>query len=650
MIRSQSRELLTLLGLLALVLGIYLQGLFGGFMFDDASNIVDNEFLRRVGGSWESWKNASFSSTAGFLKRPVSMFTFALNAYWSGMDPVAFKLVNIVIHLINGVLAYQIALRLLPALASRSGMTLDLPFRHGLALFAAALWLLHPLHVSNVLYVVQRMNLLAVLFTLAALLCYVALRQRQIAGTREHGGWLIAGLAGFTALALFSKENGALIPLFVLTIELWVFRFAAARPVHSTILRWMVGLILGLILLAVTYLLVQPEWILAGYRSRDFTLAERLLTQTRVLWHYLIWTFVPNLQWMGLHHDDIAYSRGFVTPWTTLPALVGLFALGACACLTRHTRPWIGFAVAWWIAGHAMESTVIALEMAFEHRQYLPMYGLIIGLVSGLAAALQRHPRLGLALAIAVLLALTLLTARRCWHWDDPVRLAERTAQDHPNSPRAIYDAGRLLTDEAAGHAEKAALRQTGREYLQQAMQLSPAFIHPAAALVMTYQQTGERVPAALMAELSRRAAAAPAFTLTMLPVLQVVRATASGLLLVDREQMDRLVTASIENQSLDKLSRGLILTNYGNYLISIANEPQAAIGVTLTAIELEPGYALFHLNAAYLGERLGQPELAAQHLANAELLDHFGELRLEIAALRDKLAHPKSTTSGPRP
>src|SRR5688572_8893172 len=87
--------------LLAAVALIYWPGLGGGFVFDDYPNIVDNVQLHVSGTSWHEWIAAMFSSTAGAVQRPLAMLTFALNHYFTGLDPRAMKLTNIAIHVLN---------------------------------------------------------------------------------------------------------------------------------------------------------------------------------------------------------------------------------------------------------------------------------------------------------------------------------------------------------------------------------------------------------------------------------------------------------------------------------------------------------------------------------------------------------------------
>ena len=642
------RTALALSGLLAITLAVYIRGLFGGFQFDDYPNIVENEFLLLAGGTWQSWWDAAFSSGAGLLRRPVSMLSFAINAHFSGMDPVAFKLFNILIHLASGLAAYRLALLLVPQLASRNIWQEQAQILHPQipALLIAAAWLLHPLQVSNVLYVVQRMNLLAALFTFAALLCYASLRLRQqtVAGYQPLR---LLGLGVFTAMAVLSKENGALVPLFVLVIELFCFRFNAVRRHDALVVRWGLVLIVAVpAVLALAYTAYRPDWLLGAYAIRDFDLCDRLLTQARMLWHYLLWSLLPNPHWMGLYHDDIPYSTQLTKPWSTLPAIIGLAGLLYAAWRFRHSRPGVSFAIAWFFAGHLLESTVLPLEMVFEHRQYLPLYGILLGLISSLTWPARQGVRtLALGASAALLLPLALLTAQRSWTWGDPMRLALTTVQDHPDSPRSLYDAGRLLVEQRQPESEKNERLKLARRYLARAMQLSPGYVHPAVTMAMTYQAEGI-VPPDLLADITKRIQ--KTHLLSPLPELLLIRTAASGRLQISPEAMSAIVEATLANSSVDALTRGLVLTNYGNYLSNYAKDPQAAIAVSLAAIEIEPRYALFQLNAAYLAEQLGQATFASQHLHNAELLDATGIYQIEIAMLRKKLE--SQTADSPTP
>ena len=159
-------------------------------------------------------------SGSGPLGRPVSMMTFILDATAHGPDTWWWKYQNLLIHLVSGLLVAWLAAMLAQAVGKRAGSD---PWLFGVV--AGALWLLHPLQVSTVLYTVQRMTELSTLFVLAGLVCYV--RGRHWLSVSSWRGWLLIalGFGLFYPLGVFSKENALLFPVYCALVELLVFRF-----------------------------------------------------------------------------------------------------------------------------------------------------------------------------------------------------------------------------------------------------------------------------------------------------------------------------------------------------------------------------------------------------------------------------------------
>ena len=118
--------------------------------------------------------------------------------------------------------------------------------------------------------------------------------------------------------------------------------------------------------------LATPEAISAGYAGREFSLEERLLTQGRLLWRYLAWILLPNITDMGFQHDDIPISTGLFQPLTTLLSLIAWVVLLALSFVLRRRYPLLLLYVLFFLVGHSMESTILPLEMVYEHRNYLP--------------------------------------------------------------------------------------------------------------------------------------------------------------------------------------------------------------------------------------------------------------------------------------
>src|SRR5690242_2440402 len=209
-----------LFGALLLAVLVYAPGLSGGWLFDDYPNIVDNRGVQPTTASVATLAKAALSSPSSEFKRPLASLTFAANYLAGGLDPWGWKLVNLGIHLLNGLLMFLLARRLLSGSDGREARR-----RTGWpAALIAAGWLLLPINLTGVLYVVQRMESLANVFVLAGLLGYVAGRQRMLAG---HRGLLLctASLVVPTALGLLAKETAVMLPLYAALTEWLVFRF-----------------------------------------------------------------------------------------------------------------------------------------------------------------------------------------------------------------------------------------------------------------------------------------------------------------------------------------------------------------------------------------------------------------------------------------
>lgn len=423
------------LALLATAL-VYGLSLSGPFLFDDLQNIVGNPYVQPATLDAAALKAAA-AAYPGFPGRPVATVSFAINYRLAGLDPAAFRAVNLAIHLLCG-LALFVLLRSLLALARET----QVPMAPGqdragwVAALAAAAWLLHPLQVSTVLYAVQRMTLLATLFSLLGMLAYLRMRRAQFAG----GFGAAPALAALVCLvaAVFSKESGVLLPLYWGLLELAVLRLRAAQPTVQRALKlvWLGGGTLALLGLLLS-LPALIAWLQHGYSGREFTLGERLLTQPRMLLLYLRLLLLPDPRAMTLFHDDLPLSTGWLTPWTTLPAALAILAALAATVaglFSRHRLLALGPAL--FFAGHLLESTVVPLELVFEHRNHFPALGVM--LVLGLLAA--RLPRPALALPALVLLA-ALCTAR-AQVFADPLRLVAHGLRHHPDSPRSQLWAG----------------------------------------------------------------------------------------------------------------------------------------------------------------------------------------------------------------
>jgi hypothetical protein len=469
---------------------LYLPGLGGPLLFDDAPNLQDNALLVRPKPALLDWWAAAQSSGAGFLRRPVAMLSFALEGSLDGLQAPLLKSVNLAIHLCCGVLLYLLAAQLLRAMDLRSGHWRWLPP------LAAALWLLNPLLLSTVLYAVQRMAQLSTLFVLAGLYLYARFRARwsERAASIDELLALCLWLLLCTALAVLSKENGVLLPWLVLVLEATLLRGRYGGRVRPPLRRLAMVAALLPVVLAALLTGYFDAWVNAGYRYRDFTLGERLLTELRVLWQYLQGMVLPRPSGFGLFHDDLMISRGWLSPLTTLYAAAAWTMVLVVAVLLRKRFPWLLLAAAFFLVAHSLESGPLALELVFEHRNYLPAVGIALGLAAALLqagawlAARGAAPRLALLPALVVLLLFTANLLQRSLTWSSELSMASAAYARHPASPRsALFYANTLLklrTAPGTGNAEAGRLLTLARHEFEALQQRRPTEL---SALVMLY-------------------------------------------------------------------------------------------------------------------------------------------------------------------
>jgi protein O-mannosyl-transferase len=473
----------------------YALALNGPLFFDDVPNLTENPRVQIDGMVFDDWRVAALSSHTRNSIRPVAMLTFAVNhAVEGAFSPLGLKAVNLAVHLTIGALLYFFAQAVLstPALRPHGLTAFD---RSAVALIAVSLWLLHPIHVSTVLYAVQRMAQLSALFTLAGLLVFIRYRQRW-AQEGARTGELIAAFLWLVLLGLFavlSKENGALLPWLVAVTEVTLFRGLWRGQTNVSLQRFGYLLILLPLVLIIGVASLAPELLPGSYAGREFTLQERLLTQSRALWQYLSWLLLPNVLDMGFFHDDIPLSRGLMSPFTTgLSILAWLTVI--FGCLLGHRRyPLAAFALLFYLVAHSLESSVLPLEMVFEHRNYLPSIGLAILVAVGIVRGAARVQGLRLrALVGAVLVVLLALLVVRTNAWRDELTLAEFEVINHPQSARANFQYAnalfkRLKQSQTLGldEQEKMALAVTSRRHFERMHTINEREF---AALVALYQ------------------------------------------------------------------------------------------------------------------------------------------------------------------
>lgn len=437
---KQTLYSLWLLLLITTVL-VYSPGLTGSFEFDDIPNIVLNKTLEVNELSFQALKDIAQSrSDNSGSGRPVSFLSFAVNVNSSGLNPYYFKLTNLLIHLINGLLIF-IAVKLLLSKGRLTKNKLDDKEIVYLAFTSTALWLLHPVQLTSVLYIVQRMTSLSALFLILTFIVYIKGRERSLSCSSA----MITTLFSISVLTIFSvlsKENGALAPLFLLIIECFSFKFKTRNRFDLILLIGFYCITISLLLKFILPTQSVSHWseIIPG---RHFSLSERLYTEMTILWLYLSLILTPVSEYFSIYHDYWPLSRSLFEPVNTfisLIAIIGSFFLGI---IFRRKYPFFLFGLLWFFAGHLMESAFIPLELVHEHRNYLPSLGIIFCLV--LFVYQLKNTKLLIVLFSLLFSMFAWTTYERSIEWSGEMQHAVAEVKNHPESARANYQLGRVM-------------------------------------------------------------------------------------------------------------------------------------------------------------------------------------------------------------
>jgi len=636
-----------LLGGLLLSTGLLLApGLHGGFLFDDYGSLPALGDTGPIHNSATFWRYIT-SGYADPTGRPIALLSFLLDARnWPAL-PFPFKRTNLLLHLLNGgllaLLLRQLGRHIQIRLTQHDSRSIDRA-----ALLGAAFWLLHPLFVSTTLYVVQREAMLPATFTLIGLLLWLQGRHAIQQGSPTAGLMeIIAGLGVCTLLATLSKANGVLLPVLALVIEYILLRSCegtdhlAAAPANlnakSHSIRWGYNKTYRNVMLLFAWL---PTSVVAAYllkqgwsglthgisSARPWTLGQRLLTEPRVLMDYLTLLWMPRPFTPGLFNDQIQASTSLWSPITTLPALCAIVALIAGSWRLRRRRPALATGILFYFVGQSLESSTVALELYFEHRNYLPamlmFWPLALWLcgacpikvkiaegshVSGAASRLAKP-----ALSALILLGLGLMTYTRATLWGDSHDQALLWATLNPNSPRAqAYAADIEITN---GQPRQAIAR------LQPLLAKHPNQVQLVLPLISAECQTGRIDMATIKA--ARVALGTARDTGTLLaswfnPSIDEIETTPCPQLTYD--MIDSLLNAALANPYLNAIhGREQDIYHLKGHLALSRGDTQTALSDFNHALDLQVRPAIALEQAALLGSA-GYPRLGLAHLDHYE-------------------------------
>lgn len=356
---------------------VYSNTFHASFHFDDTPQIVENYQIRNL----SNW----FDIVKG--QRGIAMLTFAINYAIGGLNVAGYHIVNLAIHITNGILVYFLIFLTLGNIDSLKDKAKKI------AIFTALLFAVHPIQTQAVTYIVQRMETLASMFMLIGILFFVKGTKTSNTSARIllYGAVVVSYLLGF-----YSKEIAITLPALIF---LYDYCFIAGNDIKKLVPRlplYVVLLIMLAFFAAPTFTgLKETPGESAGFGVQSITPKEYLFTQFNVLIYYIALLFVPvnqNLDYdfpisKGLFEIPVV-KEGTILNYPIPPAFVSLLILSAIIgfavyLFTRHAQRitqrgrLFAFFILWFFIILSPTSSFIPIiDVIFEHRLYLASVGL----------------------------------------------------------------------------------------------------------------------------------------------------------------------------------------------------------------------------------------------------------------------------------
>ena len=393
------------------------------FILDDYQIIAINPAIRSVSPVhllsvpyWGSTSNAG-------IYRPLTLFSFSLEYPLWNRWPGGYRLVNLLLHAITGILVFALARGLLQSNTA--------------AWAAGALYLVHPVHTEPVIELTGRAELLAAMFFIAAWLLF------------RRGNYVLCGIAFL--LSLLSKENAIVFPA-VIVLDRWItegsFRkvfagfdaskrfapVAVAAAVYLGFRRWALGSML------------IPESV--QYFNGRWTLFERELTSGRVFLKYFQLLLAPVTVTGDYDYNSIPLAHA--RDWDAWLGLLLIAASIVFAIRIVKKQPVISLAILFfYIALLPVSNWIVPTSLLMTERHlYLP--SLSICLIAATIWASIPAIQVRRIIAVGVMAVAGLLCIAHNYVWRDNLSFYGNIVRVLPNNLRgrqgygvALLEAGR---------------------------------------------------------------------------------------------------------------------------------------------------------------------------------------------------------------
>jgi tetratricopeptide (TPR) repeat protein len=408
--KREAKPTVVLLLMAALILAIYSNTFHAAWHLDDKPNILEGVRLQIDNLHPITLWNTFFTeqeSGKNELYRPLPCLSFALNWYVGQDETFGYHVVNVLIHLISSLFLYLATYNLLftPGMKDRYRPV----EARSIALLSTVLWVINPVQTQAITYIVQRMASMAAMFYIMGIYCFLRARTEQSDNRRMAILFYVGCLASYLG-AFLSKENAIMLPLSLCLLEVIFYRDSRILIRDKRIVYALTAAIVLIVLLSVAFVATDGFGRFSGgYATRPFSMLERLLTQPRILILYLSQLFYPLPGRLSITHD-IVVSTSLLSPWTTLPSLLACLLLIWLGLSMMAKRPLVSLAILFFFLNHVIESSVIPLELIFEHRNYLPSFFIFLPFAALLVHLINYYKERNSSMVVIIAVFVTLLT------------------------------------------------------------------------------------------------------------------------------------------------------------------------------------------------------------------------------------------------
>jgi Flp pilus assembly protein TadD len=464
------------------------------FQFDDNAYVVNNPLIRTFHyflapfdvAELDKLSPVNFPSVLryAFMTRILGYLSLAVNYKFNGLDVIGYHVVNLLFHIMNGLLVYFILESIIKGFSTgNSAHEKASALIKGIPPVVAIIFVTHPIQTHAVTYITSRFVLMASFFFLLSLLLYI----RSVHSGSSAWRYSLYTFAIISAVAaMLCKEFTFTLPVIIVLFDM-IFMQGDLRDR----IRRVAIISLTIFIIPVLVFIQQGSFGALDSTMRTITAADvskisrldYLLTQFRVIVTYLRLLIFPVNQ--NLDYDVPVYHTLLSPPvFMSFLLLATIFFLAAFLLYRsiKATQPssfnplyrFISFGIIWFFITLSVESSVLPLgELIAEYRLYLPSIGFILALTSGLVLLLNNlvptPKKAAIIFAVFVctaVIALSTASYVRNGVWKTEITLWDDTARKSPNKLRPRQNLGTYY--QMAGRLEEA------RNELLIALKLNP--------------------------------------------------------------------------------------------------------------------------------------------------------------------------------